>query len=170
MVAAEWRIGRAACRAQMTEVRRRLESEGVSVDIVFGLEVIDRCSDAHVADARGDGSRPRASAGGRHSPPAGRLIVAAHEDRSVRHLIGWNLRLLGRKIVDRAGETGEHYIAYTREEYRYIWRAAAGGGLMTAARRRSSWPSPAPAWRSSRKGCSPASTTRSASCCCRPST
>ena len=37
-----------------------------------------------------------------------------------------------RKIVARAGATGEHYIANTREEYRHIWIAAAGGGVLTA--------------------------------------
>ena len=35
------------------------------------------------------------------------------------------------QIVDRAGETGEHYIARSRREYRLIWLAAAGGGLLT---------------------------------------
>jgi hypothetical protein len=39
--------------------------------------------------------------------------------------------LLQRKIVDRAGKTGEHYVAWTRKEYWHIWAAAAGGGLLT---------------------------------------
>src|SRR5258708_12343132 len=59
------------------------------------------------------------------------LIVAAHDDRSIRHLIGGNLQMLQRKIVDRSGKTGEHYVAYSRREYRFIWLAAAGGGLLT---------------------------------------
>jgi len=129
--AAEWRSLRAECRAQMAEVRRRLESGGVSLDIVFGLEVIDRCLSRlslmlEVMEAP-DGELKAAAV----HRLLGRLIVASHEDRSVRHLVSWNLRLLGRKIVDRAGETGEHYIAYTREQYRHIWSAAAGGGLLT---------------------------------------
>jgi len=41
------------------------------------------------------------------------------------------MKLLGRKIVDRSSETGEHYIARTRSEYRHIWLAAAGGGALT---------------------------------------
>jgi site-specific recombinase len=131
MEAAEWRSLRAECRAQMAEVRRGLETGGVSLDIVFGLEVIDRCLSRlslmlEVMEAP-DGDVKAAAV----HRLLGRLIVAAHEDRSVRHLVSWNLRLLGRKIVDRAGETGEHYIAYSREEYRHIWSAAAGGGLVT---------------------------------------
>jgi len=131
MVASEWRSGRAACRAQMTEVQRRLESEGVSIDIVFGLEVIDRCLTRMSSMLGAMETEPGKARTAAIHRLLGGLIVASHEDRSLRHLIRWNLRLLGRKIVDRAGQTGEHYIAYTREEYRYIWRAAAGGGLVT---------------------------------------
>ncbi len=40
--------------------------------------------------------------------------------------------MLHRKIVDRSGTTGEHYIARDRQEYRHIWVAAAGGGVLTA--------------------------------------
>jgi site-specific recombinase len=131
--AAEWRSARAACRAQMAEVHRRLEAEGVSLDIVFGLEVIDRAlarlslmvevMEAPAGEARAIAVHRLIS----------RLIVGVREDRSLAHLIRWNLRLLGRKIVDRAGETGEHYIAYSVDEYRQIWRAAAGGGMLTVA-------------------------------------
>ena len=41
------------------------------------------------------------------------------------------MQLLGRKIVDRSSETGEHYIARNLREYRHIWLAAAGGGVLT---------------------------------------
>jgi site-specific recombinase len=59
------------------------------------------------------------------------LIAAANQDRSLVHLVRVNLQLLQRKIVERAGRTGEHYIAWTRSEYRHIWLAAAGGGLLS---------------------------------------
>jgi site-specific recombinase len=129
--AAEWRAARAACRGQMAEVYRRLEAEGVSLDIVFGLEVIDRALtrlSLMVEVMEAPAGTARAVAVHRL---LGRLIVGVREDRSLVHLVRWNLRLLGRKIVDRAGETGEHYIAYSVDEYRHIWRAAAGGGLLT---------------------------------------
>ena len=129
--AAEWRAARAGCRGQMAEVRRRLEAEGVSLDIVFGLEVIDRALTrlslmVEVMEAPAGAAKAIAL-----HRLLGRLIVGVREDRSLTHLVRWNLRLLGRKIVDRAGETGGHYIAYSRDEYRNIWRAAAGGGLLT---------------------------------------
>ena len=58
-------------------------------------------------------------------------MAATQQDRSIGHLARANLKLLQRKIVDRAGKTGEHYIAWTRKEYWGIWGAAAGGGLLT---------------------------------------
>jgi site-specific recombinase len=45
--------------------------------------------------------------------------------------VKWNLHLLDRKIVERSGETGEHYVATDRKDYRHIWAAAAGGGALT---------------------------------------
>src|SRR5262245_42893892 len=59
------------------------------------------------------------------------LATSVHNDRSVLHLIGWNTHLLQRRIVERSGRTGEHYVTATRAEYRHMWLAAAGGGLLT---------------------------------------
>jgi site-specific recombinase len=39
--------------------------------------------------------------------------------------------LLAKKIVEWAGKTGEHYVTDNREEYRQMWYAALGGGLLT---------------------------------------
>ena len=130
-LARSWRELCLACRAETAEVSRRLESEGVSVDIVYGLEVLDRCLSR--MDAMLDIiERPPGMAKNEavHHLLA-ELIVAAHDDRSIRHLIGGNLQMLQRKIVDRSGKTGEHYVAHSRREYRFIWLAAAGGGLLT---------------------------------------
>lgn len=119
------------CRKEVRAIQRRLEEAGVSVDVVFGLEVIDRCltRTALMADVITLGPGPDRSRA-LHRLLA-RLVRNAHEDRSVLHLVRWNLHLLDRKIVDRTGKTGEHYVAATRPEYRHIWLAAAGGGIVT---------------------------------------
>ncbi len=119
------------CRKETRVIQRHLEDAGVSVDVVFGLEVIDRCltRTAMMADflAAPDGpERSRLL----HKLLA-RLALFAHEERSVTHLVRWNLHLLDRKIVDRSGRTGEHYVAASRREYGHIWIAAAGGGALT---------------------------------------
>ena len=128
---AGWRRAADACRAAIARVRERLEQQGVDTDIVFSLEVMDRCLERMermariVAVPRG----PERSAA--IQDLLARLLVSAHHDRSLLHLVGWNTSLLQRKIVERAGEVGEHYIARTREEYRQNWARAAGGGLLT---------------------------------------
>jgi len=119
------------CRKETRAIQRRLEEAGVSVEVVFGLEVIDRCLTrtalmATVLECPAGPERSRAI-----HRLLSRLIRLAHDDRSVRHLVRWNLHLLDRKIVDRSGQTGEHYVASGPSEYRHIWLAAAGGGLLT---------------------------------------
>jgi len=119
------------CRKEVRAIQRRLEEAGVSVDVVFGLEVIDRCltRTALMADVMTLPPGPDRSRALHRL--LSRLVRHAHEDRSVLHLVRWNLHLLDRKIVDRTGKTGEHYVAASRPEYRHIWLAAAGGGIVT---------------------------------------
>ena len=38
---------------------------------------------------------------------------------------------MARKVVERTGKAGEPYIARSRSEYRGIWKASLGGGLLT---------------------------------------
>jgi site-specific recombinase len=129
--ASAWRAEHDACRALMEQIRQRLEAEGVSVDVVYGLEMLDRCLTRMAAMlAVIESPLGAARAAAVHALLA-QLIDATSQDRSLGHLVRANLRLLQRKIIERAGQTGEHYIAWTRREYWHIWLAAAGGGLLT---------------------------------------
>jgi site-specific recombinase len=126
-----WHRDCTACREEMAEITRRLEGEGVSVAIVYGLEILERClarMEAMLAFIEAPPGVERTEAVHRLMVS---LIGAAHEDRSVRHLIRGNLQLLQRKIVERSSKTGEHYVARNLREYRGICLAAAGGGLLT---------------------------------------
>ena len=129
--AQSWRDFCLACRAETAEISRRLETEGVSVDIVYGLEVLERCLSRMETMLHIIESPPGAGRNETIHHLLAELIVAAHDDRSTRHLIRGNLQLLQRKIVDRSGKTGEHYVALSSREYRFIWLAAAAGGLLT---------------------------------------
>ena len=60
-----------------------------------------------------------------------RLIEGNVSDKHISSLLRENLNLLARKVVDRTGDTGEHYIANSKPEYWQMWRAAIGGGLLT---------------------------------------
>jgi len=59
------------------------------------------------------------------------VMKARSDDMSLRCLFRENSALIARKVVERTGKTGEYYIANTRSEYRAIWRASLGGGLLT---------------------------------------
>ena len=119
------------CRKEARVIQQHLEGAGVSIDIVFSLEVIDRCltRTALMTEIMETPAGPKRSRAVHRL--LFRLFLSAAEDRSLRHLIGWNMQRLGRKIVDRSSETGEHYIAKNLREYRHVWLAAAGGGVLT---------------------------------------
>lgn len=127
----KWHEECARCRAAMTEVSRRLESEGISVDIVYGLKVLDRALNRmtlmiEIISAVDTKARHALIHGLLAS-----LMRFAVEDRSIRNLVRENMQLLQRRVVERSGRTGEHYIAADRKDYWHIWLAAAGGGLLT---------------------------------------
>ena len=123
----------AACRAELSQVERKLNDTGVSVSIVYSLEVIEKCLQRMelIADilTLPDGVARSAAIQGLMA----RCINATFEDKSLRELCGRNLHLLSKKIVERTGHTGGHYIARNLREYWYMWAAAAGGGLLTVA-------------------------------------
>jgi len=127
----QWRKIVSGCRSEMARISGRLETDGVSVAIVYGLEVISICLKrmermvAIMAPSRqSEGTEEL------HQLLAN-LVDASYRDRSITELLRTNFSLLIRKIVDRSGETGEHYVAESRTDYRHILLAAAGGGLVT---------------------------------------
>lgn len=129
--AVAWRRVCEECREELSEVNRRIEREGVSTHVVYGVEVIERC-----LARMGAMVELMASPSGVPQPEGIRRMIVAlatsvHQDRSVRHLVWWNTHLLQRRIVERSSRTGEHYVTSTRSEYRHLWLAAAGGGLLT---------------------------------------
>ncbi|GEL70583.1 site-specific recombinase [Myxococcus virescens] len=122
----------ADCRQVVGSVSRHLEDSGVSVDLVYRLERIRRGLERMEAIARVLGA-PRGEARWREAMAlVSDLLRRAHADRSVVELVKRNMRMLARKIIERAGHSGEHYITSTREGFHAMVHSAAGGGLVTA--------------------------------------
>jgi site-specific recombinase len=126
-----WKHVVARCRGEMEVVYEHMQSAGISVELVFDLKTIQAClvrmeNIARVLAAHDDAERLTAI---HHL--LNRVIEGHLEDSRITWLLHENLNLLARKIVDRTGETGEHYIAADRSEYRQMWLAAIGGGLLT---------------------------------------
>lgn len=126
-----WRRDVARCREELAGIHACLERDGVSTDMVYGMEVIERCLGRMSAMVDVMVASPGAPAHAAVLRLFAGLATAVQEDWSVFRLLQWNTHLLQRRIVERSGRTGEHYVTETRAEYRQMWLAAAGGGLLT---------------------------------------
>ncbi|WP_413557371.1 site-specific recombinase [Bdellovibrio sp. HCB209] len=118
------------CRRELSQVHKHLDEYGVSVNLVFQmtrlriyLQRIDSLVDILITDVP-DAKKVTSFLAG--------LIEENHELQSVGALLSQSINLLAKKVVERAAETGEHYITRTKEEYRRMVTAAAGGGFVTA--------------------------------------
>lgn len=122
----------ARCHDTVASVTRNLEQFGVSVDVVYRLELITKNLERYAALVERLGDRdPVARADGLRRLLV-RLLEARRNDRDLSRIVTSNLHLLARKIIERAGVTGEHYITTTRREYAVMFFSAAGGGVLTA--------------------------------------
>jgi len=119
------------CRLHTDEVLHQLEHHGVSVDVVYCLDVI------RLGIERIELLLPLVDSSGADRLVASRTLLSALaasrvDDRSLRGLLRNNLRLLARKVIERAGHTGEHYVTSSRREWWAMIGSAAGGGVLTA--------------------------------------
>ena len=119
----------AACRKATHDVVATLDQTGVSIDLVYRLELINRQLDRLYALVMVLALPAVAGAGTRLLQT---LIHGGIEDRSLRNLFRISSRLLSRRIIERAGHGGEHYLTRTRAELHQMVRSAAGGGALVA--------------------------------------
>ncbi len=120
-----------ASRRHLDQVRIALEDRGVSIDVVYSLDSIDR--GLHRIEILLPFVDPDDELEPTYEIRAviaavGRGLVGA---RSFSQLMSDNLRLLARKVIERAGKTGEHYVTSSRREYWKMLASAAGGGVLT---------------------------------------
>ncbi|HEY0253811.1 MAG TPA: hypothetical protein VGC41_19910 [Kofleriaceae bacterium] len=119
------------CRRQLEIIRKNLETSGVSVDVVFRVDSIERMLRrvARLVTVLDPNPDPLARAGvirGLLSV----LTIGRIADRSIRQLGKENLGLVAKKMIERVSHSGEHYIASTRKEYFRMLVSAAGGGVL----------------------------------------
>jgi site-specific recombinase len=118
------------CRAELEYMHERMEEAGVSTALEFDIFTIERAlrrltciTDVLFSDGVDSYQVVKKLLDD--------VLRARIEDLSLSALVRENAGLLARKIVERTGKTGEHYIANTRNEYWGMWTAALGGGLLT---------------------------------------
>jgi site-specific recombinase len=119
------------CREELTTIKRRLETTGISLDVIYAIEAIEEALfrlEGLLAVLVAPSAAARTGAA---FALVATLARARQAELSLRALGYSNLHLLARKLVERAGRTGEHYIALTRREYSQLLASAGGGGLLT---------------------------------------
>jgi site-specific recombinase len=120
----------AASREHLEHVRKALEDHGVSLEVVYAIDSIER------GLARIELLLPFVGTEGNAPSDEIRAVIAAVGrgligGDSFRQLVSDNLRLLARKVIERAGRTGEHYVTSSGREYFGMLGSAAGGGVLT---------------------------------------
>jgi site-specific recombinase len=99
-------VGR--CRQEIGSVHGHMESEGVSVELVFDLKKIEACfarMESLVAVICPASSQDRLRAAKQLLTT---LMHGRQSDRSLKVLLRENLGLVARKTVERTGHSGEH--------------------------------------------------------------
>lgn len=121
-----------ACRKFLDSVHAHLEQFGVSLSLVFSLDavasILDRLSVlVHFCESLRFAER-------KFDPWSFfvRLLENIWEEQKVGPLIKSSFQLLSRKVVERTGATGENYITANPAEYSLMFKAAMGGGFITA--------------------------------------
>jgi site-specific recombinase len=117
------------CRKAVASIAEHLEEFGISVDILYAVEQlrdrlrrIEQLLDCVLSPTPG-----------RELLRLTQSLVGTLEQRGgVRALLSRHYAQLSRKVAERSAETGEHYIARSRDEYRDMLNRAAGGGAVLA--------------------------------------
>ena len=117
------------CRVAVDSIGEHLEEFGISVDIVFEMDQL------HARVRRVEQLLDCVLA----AEPAQELLQLTcslvrtlQQRRGIRSLLARHYALLSRKVAERSAETGEHYIAHTRDEYRdMLKRAGVGGAVLS---------------------------------------
>jgi site-specific recombinase len=122
----DWPELLAACRIRLQAALDYLDSHGVSSELVFRLDLLE----AHLQRMEELVSLAAGSLDGQAF--AATLIRRSTSRRSFRSLLRSTTRRLARKVVEHTGQTGEHYIANSREEWVGTFWSAAWGGVLTA--------------------------------------
>lgn len=120
------------CRAELEYMHERMEFLGVSTALEFNISTVERAI-KRIERIIAVLFHPSPQNFNSVKKMLDDVMSARREDLSLSAVVRENTGLLARKIVERTGRTGEHYIANTRSEYWKMWKAALGGGLLVVA-------------------------------------
>jgi site-specific recombinase len=120
-----------ACREEINSAFAHLEEQGVSVSIVYRLEKMEKHLERMEALLAVYFEKAGVSRATAWMTLLSELVRTQLEKDRIRTLVQHNLHMLSRKIVERTGASGEHYITSSKKEYFGMLFSAAGGGALT---------------------------------------
>jgi site-specific recombinase len=126
---ARYRERMEACRSAINSIYAHLDQHGISIGMVFRLRQL-RARFVRVRELLDCLLSPQPAVA--TVKLLARLALVAEDRKSIRALIAANSTLLAAKMAERSAETGEHYIARNRTDYRNMLGKALGGGAITA--------------------------------------
>ena len=120
------------CRSDLEQVKKDIETSGVSVALIYALERMTALLDRieliiYLRETKAEQTRQIIV-----SQFITHLIRDELKARQVKDFLYEHLHMLTRKIVERAGEKGGHYIAFDKKSRHELFNAAAWAGVLTA--------------------------------------
>ncbi len=123
------------CTRFVDQIRKKSHESGVGVNLVFVLARIEQLVERLyllrllVVPNTDDQSTLRRTRGVLFML---RLIRAENRRNRMGDIFEGTTQLLARRVTEHASKSGEHYVTNSRSEYREMWRAASGAGLIVA--------------------------------------
>ena len=121
-----------SCRQDLNGILEHLEGGGLSVDLVYQVEVLGLFLERINSLAEISFFTQEKDSFIKTMNFFSMLILDEQKRRSVQVLIEENTHFLARKIIDHAGEKGDDYIARNSFESQTLLKAALGAGYITA--------------------------------------
>lgn len=119
------------CRIHLGTLKSNLETSGVSVDLIYQIEKLHaRLDRLEMLIYLRQSEHPQTKAV-IISQFVGRLIRDEISRTGIREFLHENLQMITKKVVERTGEKGDHYIANTQEERQDLLVAGAWAGILT---------------------------------------
>jgi site-specific recombinase len=120
------------CQSEVEGAYRRIATSGISISLVYRLETLTGLLKRIELLI---GFSDSTSVANYNVATVRKLLLeivrTRLERRSISGLFGLNFDLFARKLIEHAGESGEHYITKTARGYWEMFKAASGGGLFT---------------------------------------
>jgi site-specific recombinase len=120
----------AKCRSDIDLVYEKMENTGVSVSVVHKLEVLSALIEQIELLLKFEFEEIDLKKTKEFRDYIVAVARAGVRGRSIREHIKRHFYLLSRKIAERNGHSGEHYISRTPGEVRTLFKSAIGGGFI----------------------------------------